>query len=505
MSEARQRPSDEELRQFQLGTLEPAAEERVTEWVARSPEADDLLSQLPVQDTLTDLLTIAEQPPTLSDTAVNRVVSRVGQNLGLAMDAIPAVPDTIGKYRVLQVLGRGGMGVVYEAVDERLGRRVAVKVLSEKLAADAVARERFLHEGKALADVHSQHVVAVYDADEAAGRAFLVMEFLRGATLAEWARDHAGPMSADELIWAAREVLLGLAAIHGRGLVHRDIKPANLCVEKDARRIKLLDLGLSRSSQAGNPVTQTGAILGTPAYMSPEQANGRPADQRSDLFSLGVVLYRLVAGRSPFEKETLTATLNALGNENPPLLTGIPRQLSEFVAKLLNKQPGRRFQNTAEALAELQNIEQHLPRGKPLRSRRPRRTATALVLAGLVLAAGLIVIIRNRHREPIAQVIVNDKAANGGQVDVIAGTGKVQTLNLPLTTKKAELEPGSRIIFTKYTAGYEADRTIPRIFIDEGTTGTLIRNDRSNNHRLIRLDKSGDEFWILRADAVAAK
>src|SRR5581483_3887523 len=209
--------------------------------------------------------------------------------------APPEGPDEIGRlgpYRVLAVLGAGGMGIVFRAEDTQLNRAVALKVMLPKLAGTEGARQRFVREAQAAAGVKHDHVVSVYQVGEDRDVPFLAMELLLGESLDQRLR-REGKLPLVEVLRLGREIALGLAAAHQRGLIHRDIKPANLWLEAETGRVKLLDFGLARAVGQGNQLTQQGAIIGTPAYMAPEQGQGKSLDHRCDLFSLGCVLYRL--------------------------------------------------------------------------------------------------------------------------------------------------------------------------------------------------------------------
>src|SRR5262245_58053368 len=204
----------------------------------------------------------------------------------------PARPGALGRlgpYDVLALLGRGGMGVVLKALDPALDRIVAIKVLAPQLAASPVARQRFSREAKATAAVCHDHVVPIYNVDSVHGLPYLVMQCVPGPTLQE-RLDRDGPLELEEILRIAHQTAAGLAAAHAQGLVHRDVKPANILLENGVERVRLTDFGLARAVDDGT-VTQSGYLPGTPAYMAPEQARGEAVDHRSDLFSLGSVLY----------------------------------------------------------------------------------------------------------------------------------------------------------------------------------------------------------------------
>jgi serine/threonine protein kinase len=295
--------------------------------------------------------------------------------------APPESPDELGRlgpYRILQVLGTGGMGVVYQAEDVHLHRLVALKALLPSLAASAAARRRFLREAQAVAALVHDHIIPIHHVGEACGIPYLAMPFLQGEPLDSRLR-REGRLPLADILRIGRETAEGLAAAHTRGLVHRDIKPANLWLETSPgehgergvstpwRRVKIVDFGLARSTAEDAHLTQVGAIVGTPAYMAPEQAEGDSVDARADLFSLGCVLYRMCTGQLPFRGETTIATLLAVATEPPrplhllnPLL---PKALADLVMQLLAKRPDDR-PGSARAVAEaLAAIEQALARG----------------------------------------------------------------------------------------------------------------------------------------------
>jgi hypothetical protein len=273
----------------------------------------------------------------------------------------PQAPDEIGRlggYRVLGRLGAGGMGAVYRAEDPQLRRLVALKVMLPKIAADPNAKDRFLREARAAAAVEHDHIIPIHQVGEDHGTAFLAMPLLKGETLADRLKRER-PLPVTEALRIGREVALGLAAAHAEGLIHRDIKPANIWLEGTGRRVKILDFGLARSasSEDGDWLTDPGSIVGTPAYMSPEQARNDPLDGRSDLFSLGTVLYEMTTGRLPFRGKTATAVLTALAVDDPRPPTSVdsavPSHVSDFILRLLSKNPADRPATAAAVARDL--------------------------------------------------------------------------------------------------------------------------------------------------------
>jgi serine/threonine protein kinase len=260
----------------------------------------------------------------------------------------------LGGYRVLRVLGAGGMGVVFLAEEVALGRLVAVKAMLPALAASAVNRDRFRREARAIAQIVHDHIVTIYHVNEDRGIPFLVMPYLQGESLE--ARARRDPVfSVSEICRIGRETAEGLAAIHERGLIHRDIKPANIWLEAPVQRVKILDFGLARAARGEQQLTQAGAIVGSPAFMAPEQAGSAPVDARCDLFSLGCVLYLLSTGALPFVGADALSTLLAVTTSTPAppheLNPAIPAALSDLIVRLLAKRPDDR-PATARAVSE---------------------------------------------------------------------------------------------------------------------------------------------------------
>ena len=260
-------------------------------------------------------------------------------------------PERIGRYRILHKLGQGGMGVVYAAEDPSLGRRVALKTITHS---DEESRQRFRREARVAASVSHPHACQIFEIAEDAGRLFIAMELLDGEPLAQ--RLKRGPLTLAEALTLGREMLSALDALHAQGVIHRDVKPSNVFLT--SRGTKLLDFGLARAaSDDSGQLTQAGAILGTPAYMAPEQANGQDVDGRCDLFSLGCVLYRLCTGELPFKGKDALSTLKAVATENPrspsEINPAIPATLSELAMRLLAKEPAARPASVLTFLADL--------------------------------------------------------------------------------------------------------------------------------------------------------
>jgi len=265
----------------------------------------------------------------------------------------------LAEYEIVEVIGRGGMGIVLKAHDPRLNRYVAVKVLSPELASDGTARRRFQGEAQAAAAVSHDHVVTIHAVDETEGLPFLVMEYIVGVSLADRIQ-RSGHLRTEEILRIGMQAAAGLAAAHAQGLVHRDIKPSNILLENGVERVKITDFGLARAVHEAQ-ITQRNAVAGTPQYMSPEQARGERIDHRSDLFSLGCVLYAMCTGRSPFRAETVVDSIRRVCDDTPRSIQevnpDIPDWLVEIVDRLLEKEPNGRFQS-ATKVADL--LGEHL-------------------------------------------------------------------------------------------------------------------------------------------------
>src|SRR5262249_4391644 len=229
--------------------------------------------------------------------------------------AKPGSLGRLGHYEVLEVVGRGGMGVVLRAFDEKLHRVIALKVLDSALASNGSARQRFVREARAAASGSHDNVIALHAVEDTGPVPYLVMQFIHGKTLQQ-KLDAAGPLPVPEILRIGLQVAAGLAAAHAQGLIHRDIKPANILLENSIERVKITDFGLARAADDAS-LTRSGVIAGTPAYMSPEQAEGEKVDHRSDLFSFGSVLYALCTGRPPFRAETAMAVLRRVCDDVP--------------------------------------------------------------------------------------------------------------------------------------------------------------------------------------------
>jgi urea transport system substrate-binding protein len=316
----------------------------------------------------------------------------------------PLLPDEIGRlgdYRVLRALGAGGMGLVFEAEDLILHRRVALKVLRPELASDDDHRQRFLREARSAAAINSDHVITIFQISEGPCPYF-AMQFLEGESL-ETRLEGPSRVTLRTALEIARQTAEGLAAAHEKGLTHRDVKPANLWLEAKpvlgktgaegrpgvlrpqatTTRVRILDFGLARRS-ADPSLTSTGFVVGTPHFMSPEQASGLPVDARSDLFSLGCVLYMMLTGELPFPGKTAMAVMTSLATRTPPPVheknPTVPLSISDLVARLLEKEPAARPKNAREVIAVLDEVLAHLSGSTALPA--PREAMRQITQAG---------------------------------------------------------------------------------------------------------------------------
>lgn len=267
----------------------------------------------------------------------------------------------LGAYRAIKVLGAGGMGLVLEGLDPLLRRSVAIKIMKPEAASNPNVKQRFLREARCAASIDHDHIVKIYDVGEDRGVPFMVMPLLQGESLNDRLK-RLGKLDQDQALRIGYEIALGLAAAHERGLIHRDIKPDNLWLDLERDRVKILDFGLARVDNDDAALTRTNVILGTPKYMSPEQAVGEPVDHRSDLFSLGSVLYVLLSGQPPFAGKSIPAVLIAVSKaEYEPIQQSVPdvdSRLAMLIDRLLSREPARRPQSAREVADELQATQE---------------------------------------------------------------------------------------------------------------------------------------------------
>jgi serine/threonine protein kinase len=384
------------------------------------------------QHTLDELTTVRQLWPGPADEveppvepALRRLMDDLRTQSGIdAEDSEPAGPgsedvtDQLGRldhYDVLELIGRGGMGVVLKAFDQKLKRVVAIKLLAARLARNGAARRRFVREAQLAAAVHHENVVAIYSVEDEKSPPYLVMEHVQGMSLQD--RLDSGALDVADIVRIGREVAAGLAAAHARGLIHRDVKPGNILLEQLSGRVKLTDFGLARTADDAG-WSQTGVVAGTPQYMSPEQARGETVDHRSDLFSLGGVLYALCTGRPPFQSDGALATLKKVCDAEPePLVAArptIPAGFASVIERLLEKDPARRFQSAGEVIEALNRLDasatsQTLVTTAPGSRRRRRWSRRQTMVAAGFLAASLVF---------CTQIIVRIKDKDGKTTEI---------------------------------------------------------------------------------------
>lgn len=451
-------PSNEELQEWSSGLLADPACRSVASHVLQCPRCVKRLDELSASDEfVADLQRASRQPKEppanllqrrglLSDLPVlletlggdcdpTQATRLLGESLNEITRRLLAPPlraedlGTLNGYRVQNVIGRGGMGLVLLAQDDRAGRPVAIKIMRPELAVNPALKHRFEREAKALAAVRSDHVVMIHHVDEAVTPAgtlpFFVMELLRGESLES--RLGRGQLPIEEVLTLGRQIAQGLAAIHSARLIHRDIKPGNIWLEDrvDGIRVRLLDFGLAWSAELNPPLTVQGMLIGTPAYMSPEQAAGqRDLDQRSDLFSLGTMLYEMLTGQVPFRGDTNQSILAALAEVRPlapaVLRQDIPESLSSLVTQLICKRPEERPSSAADVIRRLDAIAGELNPTGPVEltaepvpqitrlSRFHRRSGAGILPAALIIlaVAAVLFTLRLRVETPYGTLVI---------------------------------------------------------------------------------------------------
>jgi serine/threonine protein kinase/tetratricopeptide (TPR) repeat protein len=357
-------------------------------------------------------------------------------------------PDTlIGHYRIIEKIGAGGMGEVYLAEDTKLDRKVALKFLPQHLCQNADCRARFTREAQATAKLSHPNIVTIFEVSDFNGRPFFAMELVEGQTLKEVIAGKPLPM--DRIIEIGIQVCEGLQAAHEKGITHRDIKPSNILIDSHGRA-RIVDFGLA-SVLGTDQLTKTGSTLGTIGYMSPEQVRGDKVDQRTDLFSFGVVLYEMITGHSPFKADSEAATLHAITNTKPDLLARyrreVPVEIQTIIDKALEKDVATRYQHADDIVADLKRIAiKELSGGMSSRKPRPFALAAGVALALVVLtAAGYFYLSpksHDTHGKSIAIMPFADMSqqkdqeyfCDGMTDELISRLSNVHTLRVPART-----------------------------------------------------------------------
>lgn len=395
-------PDDSVLKKFLLGNLPDVERESIAEHLSACEQCltaagnisavDDLTEAIQSyqesdedNSLLTDIIEQGKQLLPVDDTVQSQETVFVGKPQQPASESVisnlsgavyspediaflaPAESDDelgrLGNYRVLDVLGIGGMGIVFRGEDPELQRQVAIKAMKPSIAVDDSAKERFLQEARITASIEHHNIVPIYQVSEDRGVPFIAMQFLRGESL-QTRLERNKPLNQEDALQIGREVATGLAAAHERHLIHRDIKPDNIWIDEATGWAKILDFGLARVSKEDSGITHSGLIVGTPRYMSPEQAQGGDIDPRCDLFSLGSVLYRLITGKLAFNAENITATLLAVVSKEPTpveeLRPDVDPELAALIRKLLSKNREDRPVSALEVAEQIAAIEQKL-------------------------------------------------------------------------------------------------------------------------------------------------
>jgi serine/threonine protein kinase len=345
--------------------------------------------------------------------------------------------ERVGPYVIEGLLGAGGMGEVYRAYDARLERRIALKVLPLELASSSDRALRFAREARAAAALNHPNIVTIHSIEEADGIPFLTMELVEGRTLAEIIPgDGLAPASA---VRYAVDIADAISAAHSRGIIHRDLKPSNVMLTPDGRA-KVVDFGLAKVRDAatssegttrlgGENLTAAGQFVGTVAYMSPEQLEGGPVDHRSDIFSLGVMLFEMATGRRPFQGDTHVSIIASILRDEPPPITDLrpihPQGLARIISKALQKDPSRRYQTAADLLTDLRELalESGAQRSGPAAVRRRRLRASPMVMAAAAAAVivGSFLFINHRRNDNLATTIQRmERLTTDGQAELSA-------------------------------------------------------------------------------------
>ena len=458
------------------------------------------------------------------------------------------IGKTLAHYKVVGSLGKGGMGEVYVAEDTKLGRRVALKVLPQKMAADPERRARFEREARAVAALSHPNIVTVHSVEEADGVHFITMELVEGKTLAKMLSKNGFALS--ELLEIAIPLADAVSSAHRTGITHRDLKPDNIMID-DGGRLRVLDFGLAKlhdpvgfgggatHAPTATVETEEGKILGTVAYMSPEQAEGKPVDPRSDVFSLGTILYEMAAGERPFRGDTSMSTIGAILKDQPTSVTelnpSLPRHLGRVIRRCLAKEPDRRYQTALDLRNELEELKAEIDSGElaagpGLAAARPKRSFLTLVVLGAVAALAVVAAIAITSRKdaespravytsrPITGTIGQEMDINwspesvfmafgqtrAGSVDVmvqpVAGGEAVERVGGPGTETAPRWSPDGKHL--AYISSSEPGNPVFLIPPHGGSPRRLV----STNIRTLDLDKMGsamgDHPWSADSGAL---
>jgi serine/threonine protein kinase/tetratricopeptide (TPR) repeat protein len=441
-----------------------------------------------------------------------RISSLEGLSLTRTITPFPAAvakgESFAERYEILDELGRGGMGIVYKASDTKLKRIVALKFLPPELTVDAETKDRFVREAQVAASLDHPSICTIHEIDEADGKPFIAMAYIEGQTLRE--RIRSGPLSEDESLEIAIQVAEGLEEAHKKGIVHRDIKPANVMITPKGQ-VKIMDFGLAKVG--GARVTREGLVLGTLAYMSPEQARGEPADHRSDIWSLGAVIYEMITGSLPFPGDKDALIVNGIQNaETVPLSVrrpGISLQLEHIVQRALAKNPGERYQRAGEMKADMERLIQTL-RGRHAPSETAADLLTVIPFDNLADPED-----RERKARMISNLVLTALAGSGGLrvaseqrlFDGLKeiGHGGERTIDRTVASQLARRVGGTKMVVGEFSR--LGARAILTSKILQVQTGEIMRSQRVEGADLFAMadELSGLILRDLGFSAAAAK
>jgi len=510
-------------------------EEALTRFVdeclhGKQPDVDEFVEQYPqCKAQLKVRLQDLEQIDSLFDSLVQADES----DFEVAEAGHDLVGQKVGSFEIVEIIGRGGMGVVYLARDTKLKRSVAIKSMPADLAGDPNARTRFRREAELLASLNHPNIGAIHDIiEQEEGAGYLVLEYVPGQTLAQ--RIAQEPLKLEEALLIGRQIAEAISAAHEKGVIHRDLKPGNIKITPEGK-VKVLDFGLAKASvgeaESGETaVTQPGRVMGTPAYMSPEQACGKPTDKRSDIWSFGCLMYEMLAGHLPFEGETATEILARIIEREPDwelLPQEIPMNIRTLLRRCLEKKPQRRLQHIGDAVIEI-NETLNIPITAPpvttpssislkpqITARHKLRTATMIVIAAFVIVLSVIAVqhILRKEIQPSLKDIrlvvlpfenlgsTEDEYFADGITDAI--TARLAAINgLSVLSRQSAIQYKDRERSSK-----EIGEELGVDYILEGTVQRERPTDPTSRVRIIpQLIRVSDDthLWSDRYDAVLA-